>query len=589
MFYTIDGKKIPFIRAIRIHRRFQGFWADLVSADDTFGQLSVTMDAKQHICVELLPPPGKAEEITFDLTQDKNEHFYGLGDLWYTESIDLKGCKVEMLNRQGTPDECNYVPFFMSTKGYGIFVDSGYMGYFDFGTSDSSYIEINFPAPNLSMHIWIGNTMRDVLPQYLDLTGYPVLPPDWAFLPQKWRDEGTWDDVFQDVQGHRDHNIPLGVVWLDRPWMQGDYGSDDFIFDEERYPDAEHRIQQLHDLGVRVMVWGCDFLTPDSRYYQEALDNGYLVGGFGIQNDEQHLNRHLIDLANPEARVWFKSIIKNALNLGIDGMKLDRGQKYPMNVTPPSGRDPAEMHNYHSYLLVKTYAEALQEVRGKDFQFTPRAGWAGTQSWTMKWPGDLESDFSLDKGLPAIIRAQSAAGLTGFAFWGSDIGGYGNECTKTCFIRWAQQGTFSPLMQMVGKGNRWDAPFSWDEETVDIYRYFAKLRMNMIPYILEQARIAHEKGYPMVRHLAWEWPDDPEVHRRNYQYMFGDELLVACMISNATEREVYFPQGEWIDFWNRDRIIRGPRILMEAVPLAKFPVYIRKGASCAFELPNKSE
>jgi len=270
----------------------------------------------------------------------------------------------------------------------------------------------------------------------------------------------------------------------------------------------------------------------------------------------------------------------------VDGIKLDRGQNYPMTVTPPSGRDPRAMHNYHAYLMVKTFAEALREVRGNDYQLTPRAGWTGTQSWTVKWPGDMDSDFSHDQGLPAVIRAQSSAGLTGFAFWGSDIGGYGSNLSKEVFIRWMEHGVFSPLMQIPGKGNHWDAPFSWDDETTQIYKFYARLRENMLPYIMDQACLAHETGTPMARHLAWNWPDDPEVHSRDYEYLFGEDLLVACIISGSNTREVYLPDGEWIDFWNRHRTIQGPATITETIPLSKIPLYIRKDASFDFKLPE---
>ena len=580
-----NGTISMFVRASTITRRYEGFAADLITADNQEGKLIVTMDAKKHIAIEYLLPRGINRSI-FNIDQKQDEHFYGLGDLWDTESVDAKNSRITMWDHTGTPDVCNYVPFFMSTGGYGIFLDTAYRGYFDFGKMDPSKTEMNFESPDLSMHIWLGETMRDILPQYLDMTGYPVSPPDWVFWPQKWRDAGNWDDVFTDVSDWQAHDMPLGVVWIDRPWMLGGFGSDDYLFGEERYPNAKENIEKLHKMGIRLLVWACDFLTPDSRYYQEGMEKGYFINSEGDVDEDQRRNFRYIDFAKPEAREWFKDIIKNALKLGVDGFKLDRGQSYPESASPPSGRNAIEMHNYHAALMVKTFAEAVIEIRGDDFQLTPRAGWAGTQKWTVKWPGDIDSDFSIDKGLPSIIRAQSSAALTGFAFWGSDIPGYGRDADKVEMIRWLQQGVFSPLLQIVGKGNHDRAPFSWDQETTDIAKYWINLRMNMLPYIKWQAEKAHEKGIPIVRHLAWDWPDDPNVHDKSYEYMFGDDLLVACMINEKTERQVYFPAGEWIDFWQRDRIIVGPKTLTETVPLEKFPVYIRKGASFDFKLPE---
>jgi len=583
--FQSDGMQHYFVRAEKIYRRFQGFVADIVTADGRHGQLLINLDAKGHIRIELLPPEN-ATAVQINLTQKSDEHFYGLGDLWDTKSVDAKGYRVEMWDHAGTPDVCNDVPFFMSTAGYGIFVDCAYRGYFDFGKANPKITTMRFEASNLSLHIWLGDSFRDILPQYLNLTGYPPLPPDWVFLPQKWRDEGTWDDVFKDVKMFREHDIPLGAIWIDRPWMQGAYGADDYIFDQKRYPDAKEKIAELHKMGVRVLVWACDFLTPESKYFREGMKKGYFI----LNEDEVKagkLKGHVIvDFANPDAREWFKKIIKNAFDYGIDGIKLDRGQSYPLDIVPPSGRDPLEMHNYHAYLMVKTFAEVLKEERGDDFQFTPRAGWAGTQAWSVKWPGDLDSDFSLDKGLPAIIRAQSAAALTGFAFWGSDMGGYGRKLSKTCFIRWMQHSTFSPLMEMGGKGDHLTIPFSWDEETTRITRFYAKLRVNMLPYIKAMAKKAHEKGFPLVRHLVWDWPQDPNVHSHSYEYMFGDDLLIAPVIDEKNSRQVYLPEGQWIDFWNRARVLTGPQTIDEKVPLERIPVYIRKGAGFDFKLPT---
>jgi alpha-D-xyloside xylohydrolase len=589
-FFTFSrgGERVRPERAVSIHRRYEGFRAELVAgaSDAAVASLLVTLDGSRHIRMEYQPVGTGIESVSFTLAQSGDEHYYGMGDLWHTDSVDMKGAVVDLFDKTGTPDECSWVPFFMSTAGYGLFVDNAYRGTVDFGRSNPERTSIRFDSPDLSLHVWPGESLQKILPRYLDYTGYPPNPPAWVFLPQKWRDEGTWADVFEDVRAMREHDMPLGAVWLDRPWMRGDYGSDDFVFDPERYPDAAARIRELHDLGVRILVWGCDFLTKDSEYFEEGQRKGYFVGGFGPRNEQRDTGRHLVDFANPEAREWFKGIIRNALELGVDGVKLDRGQNYPLNVTPPSGRDPRAMHNYHAYLIVKTYAEALEEARGRDYQLTPRAGWAGTQSWTVKWPGDMDSDLSHDKGLPAVIRAQSAAGLTGFAFWGSDIGGYGRELSKEVFVRWLQHGVFSPLMQMPGKGDHEDIPFSWDEETVRIYRWYAQLREKMLPYISKQAEKAHHTGTPMVRHLAWGWEDDPEVHSRDYEYMFGDDLLVACVVDLSETREVYLPEGEWIDFWNRERVLTGPTTLVERVPLSRIPLYIRQGAGFDFELPD---
>ncbi len=567
-----------------LERRWGGFLARLHTSDGDPVQLLVQMDQAKHIVLECIPSES-VDSITLMLEEADDEHFYGLGDLWYTESVDMKGAKVDYWDEVGTPDECSYVPYYMSTKGYGIFMDTGYRGWLDFGDETPGTVQLKFEAPSLSCHLWVGETFKEILPQYLNMTGYPYNPPEWTFLPQKWRDEGTWDDVFEDVALMEKHGCPLGCVWLDRPWAQGSYGSDDFIFDSERYPDPEAALKKLHDKGIRLIVWGCDFLREESRYYEEGLEKGYYVGGFGTYNKGEE-DRHIVDLANPEAREWFKGIIKNALKTGVDGYKIDRGQRYPINVTPPSGRDPKAMHNYHAHLLVKVYAEALMEERGDDFQLTPRAGWTGTHAWTMKWPGDMESTFDLMSGLPAVVRAQSAAGLTGFAYWGSDVGGYTENLSKEVFVRWLQHGVFSPIMQLSGKNDFNLSPFAWDDETTEIYKFYANFRANMVPYMKAMAEKSHKEGVPMVRHLAWEFPDDPNVHDQDYSYYFGDDLFVHCIVEKSRKAEFYLPEGEWVDFWDRDRVIEGPKQMNEKTPLWKMPIFIRKGSTYSFEMPE---
>lgn len=597
---VLKSAKQPFLAAIdgennyvfsgtnKIHRLYKGFRAELKGPAGQRAYFEVTMGSGGGVQIEIIPFKD-TKGITVNLRQSSDEHYYGLGDAWLTTHVDLKGSKVELWNEPGTPDEGSWVPFFMSTAGYGLFIDNSYRGTIDFGKTDKDVTSIHFEAPSLTMHVWTGKSMKDILPQYLSFTGYSPVPPKWSFLPQKWRDEGTWKEVFEDVRLMKKHNMPLGAVWIDRPWMLGPKGNNDYIFDKKRYPNPKKHIKKLNEMGIHVLVWGADFLTKDSKYFEEGLINHYFVNGYGKSNDvpELYKKHFYIDFANPEAREWFKGIIKNVIKMGVDGFKVDRGQLYPVHITPPSGRDPKAMHNYHAYLMIKTYAKALQEVLGNDYQLTPRAGWAGTQQWTMKWPGDMASDFSHDAGLPAVVRAQMSAGLTGFALWGSDIGGFGSQVTKELFIRWLEFGVFSPLMETVGKGNHKDAPFSWDEETVKVYKFYAQLRKNMVPYLMDMARKAHKTGAPIARHLAWNWPNDSKVHSLDYEYMFGDALLVAPVVEkDARSRKVYLPEGKWVDFWNRDRIIEGPTTITVKVPLWKIPLFIRKGSHYTFEIPD---
>jgi len=503
-----------------------------------------------------------------------NEHFYGLGDVWHTGSVDLRGKEVWMWARGGTPDECSYVPFFMSTAGYGMFFDEPREGYFDFGSGEPGVVSVRFRARRLHNYVFVGSTLLGTLKQYLDLTGYPPLPPDWTLGCQHWWNDSNEQQIYEHTRMFLDHGIPLSAIWIDRPWMLGGDGSQDFIFDPGRFPDAPRLIEWMHDHGMRVMVWACDYMKPDSRDYAEAEARGYLLSPGG---------KSVFDFANPEAREWWKARIKRVLDLGIDGIKLDRGQSVPADAIYANGLTGAEMHNYHGYLMVRTYWEALREARGDDFQLTPRAGWAGTQAMSIKWPGDMASNFSIGNGLGAVIITQQTAAATGFAFWGSDIGGFGRNPSKECYLRWLEFGCFSPLMEIVTKGDP-ARPFRYDEEAIEITRKYARLRKAMLPYLKATARQAHEQGVPMVRPLGLVYQGDQRAHEQSFEYMFGDALLVAPMYEPGTEREVYLPAGDWVDFWEPTKTYRGPTDLRLTVPLDRIPVFVKAGERHPLEM-----
>ncbi len=155
--FRAEGKINRFAKAITLRRLFNGVKADLLAEDGSRGELLITMTPQQHIVIRLAPLRTGVEATQIVLTQKPVEHFYGLGDLWDTNSVDAKGSRVVMWVHEGTPDVCNYVPFFMSTAGYGVFADTSYRGYIDFGKTDPSRTEMSFEAPELSMNVWLGD------------------------------------------------------------------------------------------------------------------------------------------------------------------------------------------------------------------------------------------------------------------------------------------------------------------------------------------------------------------------------------------------------------------------------------------------
>lgn len=567
----------PVSRVDEARRRFSGALLDIVTAAGQDAWLSIDRIRPGHLTFDLVPS-APAEAIEVRLPIGEGEHFYGLGDVWGTESVDLRGHAVHLRVEQGTPDECSYVPFFWSTAGYGIFFDEARDAVLDFGRSTPGTLSARFATGRLRWHLFLGTSPMETIRRYLDYTGYPPAVPDWALLPQQWRNEGTWEGVWEDVEYHEEAGIPLGAVWIDRPWALGGYGSDDFVFDPVRYPDPEENIRGLHERGIRVLVWGCDFITEDAQSLAYALENRYV-------DTRPSLGRRHVDFSNPNARAWWKGEIRKVLDLGVDGIKLDRGQTLPMDAEFLSGAEPAELHNFHGYLMCRTYWEALREARGDDFQFVPRAGWAGSQAWSMKWPGDLSSSLSGKNGLGSALFAMQTAAMTGFAFWGPDIGGFeGQTVPEDTFIRWIQLGAFSPLMQTCGRGNYPAGAWDIGPRAVAAYRFYGQLRGRLFPYLRKVADEAHTTGMPMVRPLALVYPDDDRALACPDEYLFGPDILVAPVHTSGTQREVYLPEGTWLDWWDMNRSVTGPATEPVDLPLERFPLYLRAGSELAEDI-----
>ncbi|HUV05126.1 MAG TPA: TIM-barrel domain-containing protein [Armatimonadota bacterium] len=541
--------------------------------------------------ITVLPVGWSATSIKLVWAAGKDEDFFGGGEVW-NGTVNQRGRTIQMWVANGTPDECCYVPFFFSSAGYGIYVGSTERGSLSFAGEDSpDQLQFAFDTKDrqgLTFYYLSGPTPKDVVMNYTSITGRPPLPPKWSFLPWKWRNEHrNWDEVFEDAVMMRKHNIPCSVLWIDNPWMK--YGLCSFEFDPKRFPDAGERIRELKKMGYRVMVWVAPFTNRGVPNYQTALEKGYLVKN--PQGKPYKMGGGVyIDLTNPEAYNWWRKEMKKVIRLGIDGFKLDRGQDIRDDAVFFDGSTGASMHNGYARLYVQACYDTLREELGDDFTMLPRAGCAGSQAYSPgKWPGDLVKDFSLANGLGSAIVAGQNIALAGFAFWGSDIGGFcrkGNLDTRL-LARWAQFGCFSPIMQLGGSGvhEPWNPIFG--KEGLAIYRYYATLHSELLPYTYTYAAVAHQTGLPIMRPLVLEFPNDEKARRQSFEYMYGEHMLVAPIHSPEDNRGIYLPRGQWVDYWD------WRKLYPEAVdfagvefPLDRMPIYLRNGAIIPMEVGN---
>lgn len=544
-----------------------------------------------HTSITITPIDWKAKEITLRFKADPDEDFFGGGEPW-TGSVNQRGKRIVMSVDNSTPDRCCYVPFFMSSRGYGIFIDSYERGVAAFPKAgESGAFELSFRTldkPSLTFHYFPGPSPKQILMNYVKLTGMPPLPPKWNFLPWVWRNEyAGWNEVFEDARGMRKHDIPCALTLIDNPWMK--HGLCSFEFDPNRFPDAPTRIKELKDLGYKVMVWVAPFTNESVPNFKIAKDRNYLVKDTSGKPYLMGSGYH-IDLTNPEAYSWWKEEMKKIIRLGIDGFKLDRGQDIREDARFFDGSTGASARNGYALLACKVCYEALQEVNDDQFTLMPRAGCAGSQSYSpAKWPGDMRPDFNSRSGLPAVITAAQCMSMSGFAFWGSDTGGFepGGPDKKT-FIRWSQFSCFTPVMELGGDDihQPWHPRFA--PEGLDIYRYYATLHTELLPYTYTYAVTASTTGLPIIRPLFLEYPSDKTARSRDYQCLYGQNILVAPVHTEEDRLEsLYLPAGEWIDYWDWSSRIAGPKTFTNLeVPLERIPIYLRNGAIIPMEVRN---
>ncbi len=514
--------------------------------------------------------------------------------------LDRRGERVEMWV---IPSEAVYAPFYVSSRGYGMLIEGTHPGSYDIGKTEPDVLRTNWSVgeEGFSAVFLEGPGYAEILDRYTAMTGRPILPPAWAFLPWKWRDEHAAGkfaqldgvtlnaEVVEDISMYEKLGFPVGVYLIDRPWAEGNYGYGNFNWDSNRFPHGGEMVQLLHDRGWRVIVWGAPWALGhhDWEHGSEARARGYLIGDRNI------------DYTNPEAAAWQRQKIEAFMRLSkIDGWKLDRGDEY--NPSNPEdiyhdGRSGLVVHNDYPRLYVKNFYDAARAVRGDDFVLKARPAYTGTTSHSVVWGGDIPGALlfglkSTDKGLRSAIIGLVRTAFMGYPVWGTDTGGYEGFRERELFARWLAFSAFCPLMEIGGVGEHepWAMPGRphYDEEMIAITRRYTWLHARLKDYTHALARRAHETGNPIVHPLVFDWPDDPSLRDVWDEYMYGPSLLVAPVWElGRREREVYLPAGEWIDLWDPATRLQGPTTITARVPLDRIPVYVK--ADAAHLLPEE--
>jgi alpha-glucosidase (family GH31 glycosyl hydrolase) len=528
-------------------------------------------------------------------------------------SLNRRGEVVEMVVR---PTFSLYAPFYQSSRGYGLAVAGTAFGEFDLASSDPRVLRFRFEAGSteasrrLVFHLFAGPDHLAILDEYTHRSGRPIVPPDWAFLHWRWRDElevgppARLDGVLvnaqvaEDVQMYETLGIPAGVYLFDRPVLRGNFGFARWEWDETRMPNPDAMLDSLARRGYRTAIWSSTWTcgSQPGENGELARSLGYLAPGpsgpplcSNLPGDANFI----LDATRPEAGAWWRDRIAGFLaRYGIQGIKLDRGEEHiPSEATDiwADGRSGREVRNDYPTLQAKIHHDALRSAHGDDFVLLSRPGYTGTQRYAVFWGGDIpgSEDFGggpgTDLGLRSAIISQQRAAFMGMPIWGSDTGGYYEFKDREVFARWIEFSAFSGIMEIGGTGTHapWDMPTEprFDPEMIEIYRRYTVLRETLLPYIVAAAREA-KAGVPIVRPMPFFDRTDRKLADRWDQYLFGPDLLVAPVWRvGQRSRSVYFPRGTWRSYWNRSEVYRGGQTARVAAPLDTIPVFVREGSA----------
>lgn len=527
---------------------------------------------------------GQKERATLSFECKADECFAGTGERF--AKMDLSGQTFLLKNQdgQGVNNRRTYknIPFYVSSRMYGTFYHTCSHGKLSLAGHSTRSVQFLSEQAMIDAFVIGGDSFEEIIRGYRDLTGYPSMPPLWSF--GVWMSRMTYfsaDEVNGICDRLREEHYPCDVIHLDTGWFKTDWLCE-WKFNEERFPDPEAFIHGLKDKGFRVSLWQLPYVAEDAEQIDEARANDY-IGPLTKKQASEGSNFSALDYAgtidftNPEATAWYKGLLKRLLDMGVVCIKTDFGENIHMDAIY-KGMKPELLNNLYALLYQKAAYEITKDVTGDGIVWA-RAAWAGCQRYPLHWGGDSCSSWD---GMAGSLKGGLHFGLSGFAFWSHDVPGFhtlpnfmNSVVDDDVYIRWTQFGVFSSHIRYHGTNKRepWHYP-----NIAPLVKKWWKLRYALIPYILQESRKATESGSTLVQALVFHHPEDKTCWHIDDEYYFGDSFLVAPVMNSDNRRDVYLPEGSWVNFFTGERI-EGRRWLKDIeVPLEEMPVYVREGS-----------
>ena len=603
---TVDGKKVG---TINLSEPQLDYWSDLLPVPQPAPFITFYPDGDETKGIALSddhfsPPRYDALPLGFvscnDIATNNNERatisfkctpdecFVGTGERF--RKMDLSGQTFQLKNQdgQGVNNRRCYknIPFYMSSRMYGCFYHTS--DYCKLSLADHSTRSVQFLNDHATLDVFLigGNTPEEILRSYRMLTGFPQMPPLWSF--GIWMSRMTYfsaDEVNEICDRLRQEHYPCDVIHLDTGWFCTDWLCE-WKFNPERFPDPKGFVQHLKKNGFKVSLWQLPYVAQGAEQLEEAKKNRYIslptkeedTSTGGASNFSALDYAGTIDFTYDKATDWYKNqLLKPLLEMGVKCIKTDFGENIHMDHRYHAST-PERLNNIYALLYQKAAYEVTKEVTGDGIVWA-RAAWAGCQRYPLYWGGDSASSWD---GLAGSLKGGLHFGLSGFAFWSHDVPGFhstpdfmNSPIDPNVYVRWTQFGVFSSHMRYHGTCKRepWHYP-----NIAPIVKRWWKLRYKLLPYIVEQSGKACQSGYPLVRALLMHHPYDRQVWHIDDEYYFGSEFLVCPVMTGDNRRDIYLPEGMWVNFFTGERLHGGRWYYDVEVPLDQMPVFVRPGA-----------
>lgn len=525
-----------------------------------------------------------------------SEHFYGLGET--AGHLNKRGYAYEMWNTDDSDPHVEShqslyksIPFLITLldgTAFGLFFDNTFRSRFDLGKENKEYYWYESDGGNLDYYFIAGPGMTDVVERYTSLTGRTPLPQLWTLGYHQCRWSYSPEERLREVAAKfRALEIPCDALYLDIDYMDGFRV---FTWDRLRFPDPPRMAAELRAEGFKLVTIIDPGVKKDGKYeiYQTGLQNGYFVtdrDGVPYVNQVWPGDSLFPDFSDSAVRQWWADCQKFMLDAGVAGVWNDMNEPASFNGPLPDdirfkndGRPAThrQIHNIYGHLMTRATYEGIKKHSGKRPFVITRACYAGTQKYAVIWTGDNQSFWEhLRLAVPMLLNL----GLSGFSFCGTDVGGFGFDCSPELLARWVQVGCFCPFFRNhSATGTRDQEPWAFDESILEINRKYIRLRYQLLPYFYDLMWQSETSGLPVLRPLVLHYPHDERTFEINDEFLCGPHMLVAPIVTQGQRfRAVYLPEGRWFDYWSQT-LWDGNRIIAVEAGLDTCPIFIKTGS-----------